>query len=91
MTKNERNQVKDRFKSFNDNFEEFHKLQRKFSVPDPELRSQLIKDIRNLIVPMYSRFLQRYQSIEFSTHREKYIKYEATVVDRMIGEFYATS
>jgi hypothetical protein len=60
LPQTDRRAIKDKFKSFNDDFEEMYKQQKRYAVPDTDLRSQIIKDIKQLMVPMYTRFLERY-------------------------------
>lgn len=31
-----------------------------YAVPDTELRNQVIRDVKNVLVPMYGRFLDKY-------------------------------
>ncbi|CAG8591414.1 129_t:CDS:10 [Paraglomus occultum] len=51
--------VKERFKNFNNEFDELYKYHKTFAVPDPELRNKVINDIRAVLLPMYNRFLER--------------------------------
>jgi hypothetical protein len=88
MSKSERGQIKDRFKKFNDDFEEFHRLQRRLSVPDTELRARIIAEARSTLLPMYQRFLQKYENTDFSSHKEKYLRFDVETLERMVGEFF---
>lgn len=58
---------------------------RALAVPDPDLRASLTKELRNLISPLYARFYDRYQTIEFSKNPEKYIRWDKVAVDRAVG------
>lgn len=55
----ERQVVKERFKNFNTEFDEIWRAQTTYAVPDPELRAQVIRDVKNVLVPMYGRFLDK--------------------------------
>lgn len=50
-------------KGFNDTFEEFIKNSKSYSVPDVDLRAQMVNDIKAVLVPMYNRFFDRYQGM----------------------------
>ncbi|CAG8625894.1 1779_t:CDS:10, partial [Paraglomus brasilianum] len=51
--------AKERFKNFNNEFDELYKYHKTFTVPDPELRHKVVNDIRAVLLPMYNRFLER--------------------------------
>lgn len=88
LTKAEKQGIKDRFKSFNTDFEETHKSQTSYVIPDTELRSLVLKDVKQLLIPMYQRFWDRYNVIQFSEHPEKYLKYDPGTVERMLNKFF---
>lgn len=80
----DRQNIKDRFKNFNEEFMDLYRTQRQFSVPDSELKSQLISDLKKMLTPMYVRFLDKYQDSEFSRNKEKYIRYDRNQLEGMI-------
>jgi Exo70 exocyst complex subunit len=47
-------------KNFNLAFEETLRTQKTYAIPDSELRHAIIKDIKNVLLPMYSRFVEKY-------------------------------
>ncbi|ORX48788.1 hypothetical protein DM01DRAFT_1112800 [Hesseltinella vesiculosa] len=55
----DRQMIKDKFKNFNTEFDEIWRTQTSYAVPDLDLRSQMIRDVKNVIVPMYGRFLDK--------------------------------
>ena len=57
---------------------------RSLSVPDPDLRLALVKDIRGLVIPLYSRFYDKYQTIEFSKNPEKYVRWDKAGVEKTV-------
>ncbi|KAI9316495.1 Cullin repeat-like-containing domain protein [Dichotomocladium elegans] len=59
MGSGDRQLIKERFKSFNTEFEEIWRAQTTYAVPDAELRAQVIRDVKNVLVPMYGRFLDK--------------------------------
>ncbi|KAF7727801.1 exocyst complex component exo70 [Apophysomyces ossiformis] len=74
--------------SFNAEFEEIWRAQTTYAIPDAELRSQVIRNVKNVIVPMYGRFLDKYQGTDFTKNPAKYIKYDIEKLDKMIGQLF---
>ncbi len=56
LSKQHRQQLKDRFKGFNVEFEELHRVQEQWSLPDPQLRSRVRGTNIEVIVPLYKEF-----------------------------------
>ena len=52
--------VKDRFKTFNVQFEELHQRQSQWTVPDSELRESLRLAVAEVLLPAYRSFLKRF-------------------------------
>ncbi|KAI9486714.1 MAG: Cullin repeat-like-containing domain protein [Benjaminiella poitrasii] len=88
MGSQERQLIKERFKNFNTEFEEIARAQQSYAIPDTELRNQVIRDVKNVLVPMYGRFLDKYQNTDFTKNPTKYIKYDKERVDDMIGHLF---
>ncbi|CAA6666149.1 unnamed protein product [Spirodela intermedia] len=81
--------VKERFKSFNAQFEELHQRQSQWSVPDLELRESLRLSIAEVLLPAYRSFIKRFgPMIESGKNPQKYYRYAPEVVDRLLGEFF---
>ncbi|KAI7870206.1 Cullin repeat-like-containing domain protein [Spinellus fusiger] len=59
MGNGERQLIKDKFKNFNTEFEDIWRAQTTYAVPDTELRQQVIRDVKNVLVPMYCRFMDK--------------------------------
>ena len=59
LSNKEREQIKDKFKGFNTEFDEIVRLNRVFVVQDSGLRSQLLNEIQRVVVPLYSRFYDK--------------------------------
>ncbi|CAI5522977.1 unnamed protein product [Closterium sp. Naga37s-1] len=55
-----RSALKERFRLFNATFEELHRSQCMWKVPDPELRSAVQLQIAEVLLPAYRAFVQRY-------------------------------
>ncbi|KAL1294951.1 hypothetical protein HN51_055796 [Arachis hypogaea] len=81
--------VKDRFKTFNVMFEELHQKQSQWTVPDTELRESLRLAVAEVLLPAYRSFVKRFGPlVESGKTPQKYIKYTAEDLDRMLGEFF---
>ncbi|OMO62735.1 Exocyst complex protein Exo70 [Corchorus capsularis] len=81
--------VKDRFKIFNVQFEELHQRQSQWTVPDTELRESLRLAVAEVLLPAYRSFLKRFGPlVENGKNPQKYIKYTAEDLERMLGEFF---
>lgn len=52
--------VKDRFKTFNIQFEEIHQRQSQWTVPDSELRESLRLAVAEVLLPAYRSFIKRF-------------------------------
>ena len=61
LSKQQRDAVKEKFKNFNKDFDELYQTQKAYAVPDVELRALVVKDIKQIIVPMYNRFYDKYK------------------------------
>ncbi|GLT50057.1 hypothetical protein SLA2020_235690 [Shorea laevis] len=81
--------VKDRFKTFNMQFEELHQRQSQWTVPDTELRESLRLAVAEVLLPAYRSFVKRFGNlVESGKNPLKYIKYTAEDLERMLGEFF---
>ncbi|CAH1420085.1 unnamed protein product [Lactuca virosa] len=87
--------LRERFKSFNAIFDEVHRTQSLWLIPDEQLREELRISILETLIPAYRSFLGRFRNhIESGRHPENYIKYsvedlETAVLDLFEG--YAAS
>ncbi|GAB4841960.1 hypothetical protein Ancab_011917 [Ancistrocladus abbreviatus] len=83
--------LRERFKAFNAMFEDVHRTQATWLVPDTQLREELRISISEKLIPAYRFFLGRFRShIESGRHPEAYIKYsvedlETSVLDLFEG------
>lgn len=60
LSNQKRQLLKDKFKGFNTELEELHRIQKDWSVPDPTLRSRVRNDNVEFIVPLYTTFYETY-------------------------------
>ncbi|KAL2463978.1 exocyst subunit exo70 family protein A2 [Forsythia ovata] len=81
--------IKDRFKSFNIQFEELHQRQSQWTVPDTELRESLRLAVAEVLLPAYRSFIKRYGPlIQGGKNPQKYIRYSPEDLERMLAEFF---
>ncbi|GLJ37541.1 hypothetical protein SUGI_0762870 [Cryptomeria japonica] len=81
--------LKERFKNFNDLFEQIHKVQSSWTVADDQLQTELRISIAEMVIPAYRSFLGRFrQFLENGKHSEKYIKYTPEDLEIYINELF---
>ncbi|GKA87080.1 exocyst complex component EXO70A1-like protein [Tanacetum coccineum] len=84
-----RNVLRERFKSFNAMFEEVHKMQTLWSIPDTQLREEIQISISEKVIPAYRSFLGRFRThIENGRHPEYYIKYSVEDLETAVLDFF---
>ncbi|CAH2070242.1 unnamed protein product, partial [Thlaspi arvense] len=84
-----RESVKERFKSFNSQFEELHQRQCQWIVPHRELRGSLRDSVTKVIVPAFELFLKRFgPMMESGKNPQKYIRFTSKDLERMHNEFF---
>ncbi|GLT59424.1 hypothetical protein SLA2020_322420 [Shorea laevis] len=84
-----RSALRERFKLFNGSFEEVHRTQASWIVPDTQLREELRISISEKLIPAYRSFLGRYRShIESGRHPENYIKYSVEDLETAVLDFF---
>ncbi|XP_038972995.1 exocyst complex component EXO70A1-like, partial [Phoenix dactylifera] len=86
-----RSAVKERFKSFNMQFEELHQSSVNGPVPDQELRESLRLAVAEVLLPAYSVSKLFYLSgplVENGKNSQKYIRYTPEDLERMLSEFF---
>ncbi|XP_049865243.1 exocyst complex component 7 isoform X2 [Pectinophora gossypiella] len=80
--------LKDKFASFNREWEECTRAQRSYSVPDLELREALKRDNKQTILPPYTAFYDSYASLPFSKNPDKYLKYTPVQISTQLDGYF---
>lgn len=88
MSNQKRQVLKDKFKGFNTELEELHKIQKDWSLPDPVLRQRVRNDNVELILPLYTTFYEMYASLNFTKNPEKYLKYTPNSLNEVLLTFF---
>ncbi|XP_057733020.1 exocyst complex component EXO70A1-like [Arachis stenosperma] len=76
--------LKDRLKTFNDMFEELHRKQSQWKVPDAELQESLQLAVAMIVLPGYTSFVGRF----LYCLNVKHIKYAPEDLEQMLGDFF---
>ncbi|GAB4828550.1 hypothetical protein Ancab_018210 [Ancistrocladus abbreviatus] len=81
--------LKERFKNFNQLFDEIHKTQSTWVVSDDQLQSELRVSISAVMIPAYRSFVARFgQYFTPGRQTEKYIKYQPEDIEAAIDELF---
>ncbi|CAA7018477.1 unnamed protein product [Microthlaspi erraticum] len=84
-----RSALRERFKAFNAMFEEVHRVQSTWSVPDAQLREELRISLSEHLIPAYRSFLGRFRGhIESGRHPENYLKYSVEDLETAVLDFF---
>ncbi len=68
--------------------EEISSVQKRYSIPDVELRESLKRDNKEYILPKYNSFYDKYSNVPFTKSPEKYIKFTPAQVSGLIDSFF---
>ncbi|KAJ8037144.1 Exocyst complex component 7 [Holothuria leucospilota] len=88
MKDKERQVIKEKFKGFNQDFEELFKTQKCYAIADSQLREFIRRDNKDFILPQYTKFWNRYIQTSFTKNVEKYIKYNPQDIENMMDKFF---
>ncbi len=91
LSKQQKEEIKEKFKSFNNTLDERHGIEKSYAIPDGELRGQIVKEIKKVLLPLYGRFYDKYQEVDFTKNPQKYIKYDKKGLDELIDSFFDAS
>jgi len=80
--------IKEKFTGFNREIEDIASTQKKYSIPDVELRESLKRDNKEYILPKYNSFYDKYVNVQFSKNTEKYVRYTPAQVSGLIDSFF---
>ncbi|KAL7593783.1 hypothetical protein Lser_V15G32898 [Lactuca serriola] len=84
--------VKYRLKILNGQFEELHQRQSQWTVPATELRESIRLAVVEVLLPVYRSFIKCFGAlVENGKNPNKYIRYSAEDLDRMLCEFFKVS
>lgn len=84
-----RSLLKERFKIFNQCFEELYQKQTQWIVPDVELRESLRLAVAEVLLPAYRSYIKRFGApIQSGRNPNKYIKYMPEDLEQKLSDFF---
>lgn len=84
-----RSLLKERFKIFNQCFEELYQKQTQWIVPDVELRESLRLAVAEVLLPAYRSYVKRFGApIQSGRNPNKYIKYMPEDLEQKLSDFF---
>lgn len=83
LSSKDREAIKEKFRTFNMEFENLVKTHRGYNITNQALRQTLAKEVR-FISPLYHRYYDKHSGGDFSKHVEKYIKYNKQEFDKIL-------
>ncbi|XP_010438025.1 PREDICTED: exocyst complex component EXO70A1-like isoform X2 [Camelina sativa] len=84
-----RDLVKKRLKAFNDAFDEMHKKQVTWVLPEKDLRDRVCQQIVQAIVPVYRSYMQNYGPlVEKDASSSKYVRYTVVALEKILSSLY---
>lgn len=87
----EKQVVKEKLKSFNNDLDDLVKSHGVWAVPDGAIKEELHQQVKKLILPQYSSFRDRYRMVQFTKNIEKYLKYTPEGVENQINKLFDQS
>jgi exocyst complex protein 7 len=84
LNSKDKDAIKEKFKNFNISFDGLVATHKSYAM-EPEVRTQLSKEVQNIIEPLYNRFYDRYREIDKG--KGKYVKYDKSELNRALASF----
>lgn len=84
----DRQMLKDKFSAFNRDWEESTRLQRGYSVPDPELRESLKRANKQAILPKYDALYEKAAGTAFTKNPDKYLKFTPIQIAAQLDGYF---
>ncbi|RKP19019.1 hypothetical protein ROZALSC1DRAFT_29341 [Rozella allomycis CSF55] len=85
-SKSDKLAVKEMFKGFYNDLEESIKVQRSLSIPDTDLKFQLIREVKEMVIPKFMTFCETY--VPFTKKTQKYFRYDSETLDAILGRLF---
>ena len=90
LTNNEKKPIKRRYTGFNNEFRRQCELQKSYSIPNNDLKQEIIKNNIGTIVPKYREFCKRFKDVNFSLKKKtQYEIYDDNAVSKMLQGFFS--
>ncbi|CAJ0880946.1 4128_t:CDS:10, partial [Entrophospora sp. SA101] len=88
LSPNDKQTFKEKLKNFYTEFDEIFKIHKGYTIPDLELRNKVTRDIKIVLLPIYNRFLEKFQQADYSKGTSKYIKYDSATLENMVSRLF---
>lgn len=83
LSSKDREAIKEKFRTFNTEFEQLTKSHKAYNITNQTLRQQLAKEVK-FILPLYHRYYDKHVGGDFTKHVDKYIKYNKQEFDKIL-------
>jgi len=89
LSKSLREAVKIRIGVFNRGCDERIQTQRAWIIPDVELKAQVVRNVKQMVVPLYQTFYDRYTRLEFTKNPDKHVKFTPASLDAALNQLFS--
>ncbi|CAK9442154.1 uncharacterized protein LODBEIA_P58970 [Lodderomyces beijingensis] len=86
LTSKEKENVKDIFKRFNENFEDALATYQTFNFGDQNLRQTMATEVRKLILNVYFKLYDKYGHSDFTKSKSKYVKWDKQEFEKLLND-----
>lgn len=84
-----RKTIREKFKNFNQSFEEVYRVQTAWSIPDDQLREDVRISISLKVIQAYRTFVGRYSSfLDGTKHRDRCLKYRPEDLEELLLDLF---
>ena len=80
--------MKESFGAVNSAIDNLRQQCHEYIVSDVNLRERLKNEGKNLILGMYRTYFEKFSTKDFTKNREKYIRYDPTILQLTIDNFF---
>uniref|UniRef100_H2ZQN4 Exocyst complex component 7 n=1 Tax=Ciona savignyi TaxID=51511 RepID=H2ZQN4_CIOSA len=80
--------VKDKFKSFNNDFEDLVKTHQQWAMPSSDIKKEIRNSVKSRIRSAYSELHEKYRMVQFTKNIDKYLKYTPESVVENIDKLF---
>ncbi len=84
----DREQLKESFSAVNTAIDNLRQQCQEYIVSDVDLRERLRTEGKMLIMEMYQNYYSKFSNKDFTKNREKYIRYDPTILQLTIDNFF---
>eukprot|EP00761_Pharyngomonas_kirbyi_P014597 gb/GECH01014627.1/.p1 GENE.gb/GECH01014627.1/~~gb/GECH01014627.1/.p1 ORF type:complete len:579 (+),score=129.77 gb/GECH01014627.1/:1-1737(+) len=86
MSRSKRHKIKGALSKFNEKFKDLHSIFKNVGINNEQLRQEIIEITVSRVKPVYASFLKHAKTIPFSSHKNKYLTYDAKTLEDMLHQ-----